>query len=207
MNTAKTMHPQESRRKEVLSEKAAQLLFSFDDCIAESRKEYLERIRRKNLILVMKEIIKGELTEQQWDILRLKHFEGKSYEEIGKALYMSSSAALRGAKKAEGIVSAYMKYVVSFADMVYQTEDKPLDVKMAVSHLLLENATKDKIGARMKKARNDNCVSVEKAALCTGISADRINSIEESGSIFSGELKRLISFYGVSADYIIFGAK
>lgn len=59
----------------------------------------------------------------------------------------------------------------------------------------------------MKKARNDNCVSVEKAALCTGISADRINSIEESGSIFSGELKRLISFYGVSADYIIFGAK
>ncbi|MGN1118124.1 MAG: hypothetical protein ACI4RU_05885, partial [Acutalibacteraceae bacterium] len=101
----------------------------------------------------------------------------------------------------------YMKYVSLFADMGLKNSDKPLDVKMAVSQLLLENSSKDKIGLRLRKSRTDKAITLEKASLCTGLTKERLNTIEETGNLVSGELKRLIAFYGVSADYILFGAE
>ena len=91
--------------------------------------------------------------------------------------------------------------------MGLKNSDKPLDVKMAVSQLLLENSSKDKIGLRLRKSRAERAITLEKAALCTGLTKERLNTIEETGNLVSGELKRLIAFYGVSADYILFGAE
>lgn len=207
MNSSEIIQLDEAKRHEIKINNASRLLFCWSDCVAESEKEYLERIRKRNMLKVMKQIINNELSENQQAILKLRHFENKSYEEIAKELFMSTSAVNRGIKKAETIVAQYMKYVSVFADMGLKRSDKPLDVKMAIAQILLENSAKDKIGLRLKKARTDKGITIDKAALCTGLTKDRINTIEETGNLVSGELKRLIAFYGVSADYILFGAE
>ena len=197
----------ENKPHEIKINKASRLLFNWNDCVAESEKEYLERIRKVNMLTVMKRIIKNELNDTQKAVLKLRHFENKSFEAIAAELFMSPSAVNRCLKKAEGIVAAYMKYVHLFADIGLKNSDKPLDVKMAVSQLLLENSSKDKIGLRLRKSRAERAITLEKAALCTGLTKERLNTIEETGNLVSGELKRLIAFYGVSADYILFGAE
>lgn len=183
------------------------LLFSWNDCVAESDTEYFERVRKRKLLDMMAKIIENELDQTQKKALTLRHLENKSYDEIGRELYISQSAALRSVRKAESIVSAYMKYVIEFADTGLRDADKPLDVKMAISHILLENSTQEKIGARLRQARIRKLIDLRKAAFCTGIPESRIIDLENSGWLNTGEMKKLISFYGVSADYIVFGAE
>lgn len=189
------------------AEGAAQMLFNWKDCAAENESEYFSRTRKIRLIKIMKAVIENELEDQQKTILKMKHFENKSYEEIGRTLFMNPSTAMRNAKKAENTISLYMKYVLLFSDMKKRDDDPPLDIKTAIASLMLENATDDKIGARLKRARNEKLIPLKKAAMCTGIPESRIKNIEETGGVYSSELKRLISFYAVSADYIIFGAE
>lgn len=206
MNTADYNGIQNSADVEKIN-RAYRLLFNWSDCVAETEKEYLSRARKIRLISVMKKVIENELDETQRKILSLRHFENRSYDSIAGELYMSPSAVLRGSRKAEKIISSYMKYVIEFSNSGLKYSDKPLDVKMAVADLMLEKAGSDKMSARLRKARSDKFISLEKAALCTGIPKSRIEKIEENDVISIDEMKRLISFYGVSADYIFYGAK
>lgn len=207
MTTLNKIYPPEIKKINDDDSSDYHLLFSWNDCVAENDTEYFERIRKRKLLNVMKSIIENELDETQKKALTLRHLENKSYDEIGRTLYISPSAALRSVRKSESIVSAYMKYAIEFADMGLRQADKPLDVKMAISHILLENSTQEKIGVRLHQARMSKLISVQKAAFCTGITEERIGLIEETGHLNTAELKKLISFYGVSADYIVFGAK
>lgn len=206
MNTANYTRTGNNNKAERIN-RAYRLLFNWNDCVAENEKEYLERARKVKLISIMKKVIENELDENQRKILNLRHFENRSYDSIASELYMSPSAALRGSRKAEKIISDYMKYVFEFSNSGLKYCDKPLDIKMAVADLMLEKAGSDKIFMRLRKARNDKFISLEKAALCTGIPKSRIEEIEENENISIEEMKKLISFYGVSADYIFFGAK
>lgn len=188
-------------------ENDTRLLFNWNDCISESEKEYFSRTRKIKLLKVMKDIIENELDETQKKILKMKHYDSRSNSSISKELYMSPSGVLRNLKKSEKTISAYMKYVFVFSGLREKDSDKPLDVKTAIADMLLEHGHNDKIGERLKKSRCSKYISEEKAALCTNIDKQRIIAIEQSGVLSVSELKKLIAFYGVSADYIIFGAE
>lgn len=207
MNSLNKIYPAEMKKANNDDSRDYHLLFSWNDCVAESEAEYLERVRKRKLLSVMKSVIENELSAVHKEALFLRHLENKSYDEIGKTLCISPSAALRSVKKAESIVSSYMKYAIEFADIGLHEVDKPLDVKMAISHILLENSVQEKIGTRLRQARMSKLIPLHKAAFCTGITEERINLIEETGHLNTSELKKLISFYGVSADYIVFGVK
>lgn len=187
-------------------DKAYRILFNWRDCIAESEKEFNERVRKFKIISVMKSIIENELTPQQKKVLSMKYFDEMSYEEISRTTGLSPSAALRSAKKAESIVGAHLKYVVQTADMGVSGKLMPLDVRMAIAELMSEHAEPRSVASRLRKARKDSCISEEKASLSGGITPQRLSYLERTGSLTVPELKKLASIYCVSADYILFGA-
>ncbi len=207
MDSVKTPRITKIERSEEKSENAYRLLFNWNDCVAECEKEYVERARKIKLLGIMKKVIENELDEGQRKILKMKYADGKSAEGISRELGMSPSSVLRNLKKSEKIIGAYMKYAVVFSDLGMKNDEKPLDVRMAIADLMLEHAGKDEIGARLSKSRRRALISPQKAALCTGITEKRIAEIEKTGLLSVGELKKLTSFYSVSADYIVFGAE
>lgn len=205
MNTADKLNFDPTHKRNHELEKATRLLFNWSDCIAEGEKEYSERVRKIKLLAEMKNIISNELNESEQKILRMRYVEAKSLADIASSLSTSSSSVSRSLKRAEELIAAYMKYVLSFAQTLPEAADKPLDVRRAVASLFLAKASQNKIAQRIKTARTDRFISLESAALSTGIVKERLSCIEITGNPDTNELKKLITLYGVSADYIFFG--
>ena len=205
MNTADKYYFETTKNRNPGLEKASHLLFNWSDCVAESEKEYFERVRKIKLLSTMKKIIENELGGTEKDVLIMKYINMNSFEEISSRLGLSRSCAARSLRKAERIVSEHMKYVFSFSETIPEKEEKPLDVKMAVASLFSEASDKNKIASRLKQSRTDLFISPEKAEFCTGIPKERILEIEKSGKASTEEVRRLITFYGISADYVFFG--
>lgn len=183
------------------------LLFNWKDCLAENECEYYSRVRKTKLLATMKKIVTCELDKKEQTVLKLRYLEDLSLEEIASLVSMTGSSVYRCLKKAENTIGAYMKYVFQFAETGLAKADEPLDVKMALSLMFLEHSGADEIRMRMKKVRTEKFISLDKAALCTGVPKDRIIFLENTGGGSIYDLKRLMAFYGVSADYVFFGAE
>ena len=207
MNTAKNETAHRGNGKNTDVKGAYQLLFNWNDCVAESEKEYFDRLREIKLLRVMREIIETELSEEEKAFLKIRYVGQSSLEETADRLYMSKSSAVRASKRIEEKLGAYMKYVFVYSGTNLKGEDRPLDVKKAIAEIFNENTSRSNPGARLGRSRRERFISVRKTAFCTGIPEERIMQIEEGGNCSLKELTKLITFYGVSADSVILGTE
>lgn len=186
-------------------DEACSMLFNWKDCVMENRKEYTERIRKVKLLRIMKRIMENELSSKQQDIIRLNVCRGKTYSEIAGMYGTGISTIARLEKRAEAILRENMKYVLEYADLFSEEEVTPVDVARAKAVAVYCASRPDKLGERVKKVRQEQFLSVQKAAAGAGLTSKRLAEIESCGKCSSDELIKLVTFLSVSADYLIMG--
>ncbi len=186
-------------------DEACTAYFNWKDAVSESAQEYSDRIRKLKLLATFKSIIENELTDEQKNMLTMKYFEGKSGEEIGRVYGVTRSTVSRDLMKITEIFKTRMKYVFEYADTDLRNEEFPLYIELAVS-TMAENASKVKsTGERMRKVRLKKMLTSVAVAECTGVSDKRIERFENGGPLAFDEFVKLILFYRISADQVIFG--
>ncbi len=191
--------------KNISTDEACTRFFNWKDASIENAKEYESRIRKLKLIKVMKSIMENELTENQRDIVRLHYFEHKNGEEIGRMYGINRSTVSRILTKVESIIRENMKYVAEYSELNLNEEVPPVRVAQAIAFITADSAKADTIGGRIRKTRLSKLLTQEQVAMAVGMTAQRIDMIEKTGNMTVQEMMKLIFFFSVSADYIIFG--
>lgn len=193
------------KEKDFDIDEACSVFFNWKDATIENAKEYENRIRKLKLLKVMKSIMDNELTPTQKDIVRLHYFENKNGEEIAGMYGINRSTVSRMLSKTESIIREHMKYVFEYSELDLSEEAPPVTVARAIAFITADSAKADSIGKRIRKARLSKLLTQEQVAAATGMTAQRLEMIEKSGNLTVQELMKLIFFFSVSADYIIYG--
>lgn len=186
-------------------DEACTTFFNWKDAAIENAKEYETRIRKLKLLKIMKSIMENELTQTQRDIVRLHYFEHKNGEEIANMYGINRSTVSRMISKIEGIFRENMRYAFEYSELNLADEVPPIKVAQAIAFITAETAKASTIGERVKRTRLSKLLTQEQVAEAVGMTASRLDMIEKSGNMTLQELMKLIFFFSVSADYIIFG--
>lgn len=186
-------------------DEACTAFFNWKDAVAENAEEYDKRIRKLKLLKIMKSIMENELNETQREIVRLHYLEFKSGEEIAGIYGINRSTVSRMIAKIENIFKENMKYVFEYSEMNIANDAPPIDISQAIAYITEQSAKTDLIGTRLKNLRRSKLLSLEQTALAVGLTTERLNAIEKSGKLSVQELMKLIFFFSVNADQIIFG--
>ncbi len=195
----------ESAKRNMSFDEACTAFFNWKDAVAESATEYCERVRKLKLIRTFKLVIENELTQQQKEMLALSFLEGKSGEEIAAIYKISRSTACRNLMKINSLIKEKMKYVFEYADMDIRNEVVPAYIEAALSTMTCDAAEFNSIGERLKKARERKLFKISTVSGVTGIAQEKIERIENGASMSLDDFVKLITFYKVGADQIIFG--
>lgn len=186
-------------------DEACTTFFNWKDATIENAKEYENRIRKLKLLKVMKSIMENELTQTQRDIVRLHYFEHKNGEEIAGMYGINRSTVSRMLAKVESIIRENMKYAFEYSELNLSDEAPPVKVAQAIAFITADSAKANTIGERIRKTRLSKLLTQEQVAMAVGMTAQRIDMIEKSGKMTVQEMMKLIFFFSVSADYIVFG--
>lgn len=186
-------------------DEACMAFFNWKDAVAESAEEYSERIRKIKLLNTFKSVLKNELTNEQRTMLKMKYLENKNGEEIAAAFGVSRSTVCRNLMRITEVFNVRMKYVFEYADMDIRNEVMPAFIEQAVAVMSVESGKTDCVGKRLEKARDEKLLPISLVAEMTGVAKNRIENLEQNGNISLNDFIKLISFYKVSADQVIFG--
>lgn len=186
-------------------DEACSKLFNWKDCAEENEKEYSERVRKIKLLKIIKSIFENDLNDKQKDMLRLKYCENKSGEDIAEIYGQNRSTVCRAIKKAENVIRENMRYVFEYADLKEYTDNPPICIASAISTITFCSSRPDTVGKRIKKERILKMLTIEDVSAGAKISPVRLLAIENSAGFTYDEFIRLITFFSVSADKLIFG--
>lgn len=186
-------------------DEACSKLFNWKDCAQENEKEYGERVKKIKLLKIVKSIFENDLNDRQKDMLRLKYCENKSGEDIAEIYGQNRSTICRAVKKAENIIRENMRYVFEYADLKEYTDNPPICIASAISTITFCSSRPDTVGKRIKKERIMKMLTIENVSDATKISPIRLLAIENSSPFTYDEFIKLVTFFSVSADKLIFG--
>ena len=192
-------------QEKVKYDEACSKLFNWKDCALENEKEYSGRVRKIKFIKIMKSIFENDLNDKQKDMLRFKYLENKSGEEIAEIYGQNRSTVCRAIKKAESIMKENMRYVFEYANLKEYINNPPVCVASAISTITFCSSRPDTVGKRIKKERLMKMLTIESVSAATQISPMRLLAIENSAEFTYDEFVRLVTFFSVSADKLIFG--
>ena len=186
-------------------DEACSKLFNWKDCAIENEKEYSDRIKKIKFLKIVKSIFENDLNDKQKDMLRLKFCENKSGEDIAEIYGQNRSTVCRAIKKAESIIKENMRYVFEYANLREYMNNPPICVASAISTITFCASRPDTVGKRIKKERIMRMLTPEDVSAATKISPIRLSAIENSSEFTYDEFVRLVIFFSVSADKLIFG--
>ncbi len=193
------------KQSDLSFDEACMAFFNWKDAVGESAEEYSDRIRKLKLLKTFRAVIKNELTDEQRGILKMKYLDGKNGEEIAAVYGVSRSTVCRNLMKITEVFNLRMKYVFEYADTDIRNEVMPAYIEQAVAIMSVESGKTDCVGQRLKKARNEKMLPISLVSEMTGVPQNKIENLEQNGSIGLNDFIKLISFYKVGADQMIFG--
>ena len=167
-----------------------------------------QQMRQNKALLqkLVRRVIRNELSEQDRLLVRLHWYQGKSTEEIAEMIGVDRSTVHRGLERAGKIIYDSLKYAVDFHfDASFQEEAKQTLRNAGQSTFALDGL--DGIGERLYWLRRQKRLSLQELAKTTGISPERLQSLEANGrEMMMTELGLLCEVFGVSATDLIFGS-
>jgi predicted nucleic acid-binding Zn-ribbon protein/DNA-binding XRE family transcriptional regulator len=164
-------------------------------------KEYNAALKVKKQLIEEAEATKADRCVD----LEAKREELNSIDaETAKKLGMDRSTVHRHFTSINETVYEKLKYAV---DVIYAGEKKQeFNIFDKRNSSQCSHINSEKIARRLKALREEQFMTVEMLSEKIGISPDRIIAAEARGGVLTmAELKRLISYYKVSCNYIIFG--
>ena len=171
----------------------------------EAEKEELLQRRKQELNLLVRKVLKEELSAYDRRLVELHWYKGMSKSEIALMLGVDRSTIHRHFAAINDTVYEKLKYAV---ELVYGRSGNMTAEKMIceTGKTYGSHINSDEISKRLRSLRASGCFTYELVSDKTGLSQLRLRQIEKRGSSMTmAELKRLTNFYNVSTDYIIFG--
>lgn len=167
--------------------------------------EYVMRKRKIELNCLVKEVIENELSENEQTIVKQYWYEGKTLCEIGEIMGVSHTSISRKLSKINDIIYDKLKYAIQYR----YGKDYSRAVKVIIKNkdgLYLFHGKADSPALRIKKLRLGQGLTLTDTAEMTGISAAKLESIENGErEILVSDVMRIATAFRISCDYIIFG--
>lgn len=161
--------------------------------------------RKAELRQLVKTVIKNELCKEEQLLVKLHWYEGMSQSQIASQLGIDRSTVSRKFSKINDTIYEKLKYVIEFYYGKNTASKSDLAVNSDKAYRPVVNS--DEISARVKKLRFEHCYEIGDVSRLTGISPDRLKTIEQQGSTLTvAELKKLALTFRVTSDYIVFGS-
>lgn len=171
---------------------------------AESLDEYILRKRKIELNCLVNKVIENELCERDKQIVILHWYRQKSVTEIARELNTTKSAISRRIDKITDIIYDKLKYAIEYR----YGSDFSAGVKTLVkgSQGLFYFYPAAEAGERIRKVRQEHCLSLSDLEDMTGLDQRLINEIERGETQATlTQLIKLAVALNISCDYIIFG--
>lgn len=172
--------------------------------ISESVDSYILRQRKAELNELVRKVIENELSDYDRVIVKMRWYQNYTVTEIAEKLGVDRSTVNRHLEKINNTIYDKLKYAIEYRYGKSYTQKAKLIIKNndAYSSTVKSHEVSD----RIRKLRNNQCLSVGDVETLTGIDNARLSEIEKHGNRMTmTELKKLCTFYRCSSDYILFG--
>ena len=171
----------------------------------ESVDEYLLRKRKVELISLVRQVIKNELSDKDREIVTLHWYKGKSITDTAKVLGIDRSSVSRRLDKINDIIYDKLKYAIEYR----YGRDYSASVKMIIKNkdaLCLVSEDLSSPCSRIKHLRQTQGFTLEDVQAMTGIDAVKFDEIEKGKREISvRDIIKIATAFRTSGDYIIFG--
>lgn len=172
----------------------------------ESPVDFVSRKRSADLVELLDEVIKKELTKIEQEIVELYYFKKLSISVIAQKLSLNRSTISRKLDCINEKIYCNLKYVVKFK---YDDIDDciiPLALRETLSTCAVKNSVPTSIAGRLLRLKTINNVDIQELSDCTKISKKRLSEIENGHSQLTiEEAVSLAAFFNVSTDYLLTG--
>ena len=164
--------------------------------------DYILRKRKAELRLLVRKVIKNELSDLDKQLVELHWYKGKSKQEIANITGLDRSTVYRHFERINNTIYDKLKYAVEYRF----GNDFSLKADVLIKSDVLRSGGITNIEKRIKYLREKNFLSVSDVSQMTGISENRLMKIERVGKEMTMfELKKISTFFKVSTDYLIYG--
>ncbi len=189
--------------------KAAQLACCGRYCSAcEAPAEYAWRKREVDMALLLERAIQQELTESEKSAVMLHWYDGESVSEISQKKGVNPSAVKRTLDRAGEKLERVLRYAICYQQNIISESIVPVVIGRARVISAARNATGGRVGERISRLRQSQCLTREALSFATGIKMSRLVGIERGTSQPDGdEVVAISEFFSVTTDYILKGEK
>ena len=166
--------------------------------------EVLLQKRKEELTVLVRRVIRNELSSPDRALVYRHWYKGESAAEIADALGVDRSTVFRRLTKIERILYDKLKYAMEYRfGECFSAEGSPPLRKALPDLLSCDRASGP--GPRIRRLRLSRRASVEQISALTGIPDERLCAIETDGrDLTLFELRALCRCFDVGADTVIF---
>lgn len=178
----------------------------FENEQIESRREYILRKRRADLVSVVQKVLSDELDDDERRVLLGMEAENKCASFFCDEMNLTTTQIYRIRDRAEKKVSQILKYIMLYRDDYEAKTIAPIEFRNLLSLANLRMSKSSSIVHRLKKLMAQECIGIEMLYSTPGLDK---KSVDE---IFCGkrvpnvqEIIIFSAFFGASADYLLKG--
>ena len=171
----------------------------------ESPAEYAWRKRDVDMAILLEKAISDELTATERETVTDFWFNGENLTTIAQKKKINPSAVKRTLSRACEKLEKVLKYAVCYQQMQNNENIIPVVLGKARVIAAARNTYGNTTGGRLSGLRKSQNLTCEILASAVGISAERLQRLEEGAEMKGGEVVSISGFYGVTADYILKG--
>lgn len=178
----------------------------FDDGLVESRREYISRKRKADLVKVVSKVLEEKLSDEERRVLIGMTVDKKTAEYFCREMNTNSSYVYRLRDKAEKKVREIMKYVLFYRNTCEDHTISPIEFRstLALADAYLSDGKS--IVHRLRKLMAKDCIDIDVLYHTPGLSRKSVDEIFYFHRLPNAkEILIFSDFFGASTDYLLKG--
>ena len=178
----------------------------FDEASGESLRGYISRKRRSDMVNVVKDVLKNELSDIERKVLLEMVSENKPARIVAEELDTSLTQIYRIRDRAEKKMSDYLKYVVCYQEKYENISLTPIEYRKILATAKTLISPCKSIVHRLRKLMAKDCIDFCILYKNLGMSRKSDDDIFEGARLpDADEIIKLSYFFKTSADYLLKG--
>ena len=178
----------------------------FENEQIESRREYILRKRRADLVSVVQKVLMDELDDEERKVLLGMAAENKCASFFSDEMNLTTTQIYRIRDRAEKKVSSILKYIILYRDDFETKTIAPIEFRNLLSLANTRMSKSSSIVHRLKKLMAQECIGIEMLYSTPGLNKKSVDEIFSEKRVPNvQEIVIFSGFFGASADYLLKG--